>query len=50
MEDAKLTFLDKSGDRDYSFEAEIVELTEDFLWLKYVDQSGYTSQYKYQKI
>ncbi|MFK7771978.1 MAG: hypothetical protein AB8F94_07555 [Saprospiraceae bacterium] len=50
MEDSKLTFFDKGGDRDYTFEAEIVELTEDFLWLKYVSQSGYTLQYKYRKI
>lgn len=50
MEDLKLTFFDKDGDNDYSFEAEIVELTEDFLWLKYVSPSGYNFQYKYRRI
>ena len=50
MEDSKLTFFDKDGGKDYSFEAEIVELTEDFLWLKYVGQSGYNFQYKYRRI
>lgn len=50
VEDLKLTFFDKDGDRDYSFEAEIVELTEDFLWIKYIKQSGYTFQYKYRRI
>lgn len=50
IEDLNITFFDKDGDNYYTFETEIVELTEDFLWLKYVTQGGYNFQYKYRRI
>ena len=46
----KITFFDKDGEKDYIYETDIVELTEDFLWLKYVDPQGFIFQYKYQRI
>ena len=50
VEDFKITFFDKDGARDYTFETEIVELTENSLWLKYIGQNGFVFQYKYRRI
>lgn len=50
VEGLKITFFDKDGERDYTFETEIVELTDNFLWLKYANQNGFSFQYKYRRI
>ncbi len=50
IEGMKVTFFDKDGSRDYTFETEIVELTEDFLWLRYITKNDFLIEYKYRRI
>jgi len=50
IEESTITFFDKDGGTDYTFETEIVELTDEFLWLKYITPNGFSFQYKYRRI
>lgn len=50
VEDLTITFFDKDGENDYTIKTEIIELTDNLLWLKYINQNGFIFQYKYRRI